>query len=69
MTMSACYLARGFALIPAVSHGSRVVCVVKSKRVQLLRELDALCIHCLFLARDKHELNVLDSQGDGLCSS
>uniref|UniRef100_A0A673KGI9 Secreted protein n=1 Tax=Sinocyclocheilus rhinocerous TaxID=307959 RepID=A0A673KGI9_9TELE len=34
------------------------VCVVKSKRVQLSRELDALCIHCLFLVRDKHELNL-----------
>uniref|UniRef100_A0A672K6K8 Ig-like domain-containing protein n=1 Tax=Sinocyclocheilus grahami TaxID=75366 RepID=A0A672K6K8_SINGR len=31
--------------------------------VQLLRELDALCIHCLFLVRDKHELNVLILRG------
>ncbi len=48
-TRSACSLARGFALIPAVSHGLRVVCVVKSKRVHLSRSW--MCsLHSLFIS-------------------
>ncbi len=52
--------------MPAVSHGSRVVCVCVCVCGE---ELNALGFHCLFLARDKHELNALDSRGDGLCLS
>ncbi|KAL0150903.1 hypothetical protein M9458_053822 [Cirrhinus mrigala] len=37
------------------------------KRVQLSKELNAL-IDFLFLVMNKHELNVLDSRGDCLCS-